>query len=397
MDQEAQRYKEETEAQIQLAEEREKPSQSRYELTLAEFPIFLLSKGGKSPASIPKSIEYEDTITGKDKQPIQRKWRVLPDSETGFGTASTLSTLFELFQIWKEASFNDQRIQFGSIYNLLKRQGQKTSNQQYRQITRDLLCLVGVRIEAVNAFWDNKRKAYVDMTFHLFDRLQLYKAKPTTQATLPFSYIKASDVLYGSVQKNSLLTANFNSRFFHNLTPVEKRLALYLTKVFRSQAVHKRELQEFAQQMPIHAKQLKHVREQLKKACSGLIEKGFDQLANLSFEKTRGREFIVFKKKGQLPLPLNTDQHQTSSWPGSEHIKSETEADLISQDILKICEDTKSLPFYKQVAKHAPRAAIYQALDEVKEAAKQGNITKTKGALFTTLVKKYSKDRGVKI
>jgi hypothetical protein len=364
------------------------PAKSKYELTLSEFPIFILSK--KADKGI-KAILYEDTINGKNNEPVKREWKVLPDAEHGFGTASTFATLYDLFQIWKETNFNGQFIYFHSIYSLLKRRGQSTSNQQYKQITKDLNCLVGVRITAKNAFWDNERRAYVDMTFHLFDQLDLFKEKPQGQATLPFARIKASGVLYASVQKNSLLTADFDSQFFYSLTPIEQRLSLYLSKIFRSQTKHKRELLEFAQQIPIQAKQTKHIKERLKKACAGLMQKGFKLLASFNFEKgADGKtEFIVFRRQGSPRQGKAIAKYQ----PGT--VKESYEIEALTEDILEVCQDVKSTGFYRKVAMLMPRQDIYRALSEVKEIRDTGEIKTSAGALFTSLIKKYAAEQGI--
>jgi hypothetical protein len=361
-------------------------SKSKYELTLSEFPIFILSK--KTDEKI-DCIEYQDTITGKGGQLVQRDWKVYPDVKLGFGSDSTFKTLFDLFQIWKEQNFENQFIQFGSVYRLLKRRGNNLSKGEYNRIMRDLKCLVGMRIEAKNAFWDNEIKGYVDMTFHLFDHVALYKEKPNGQATLPFARIKASDILYGSVLKNSILIADFDSKFFHGLTPVEQRLALYLAKIFRSQTIHKRDLLTFARQIPIYAKQTKHIKERLKKACDGLLEKEYKYLEKYWFEKTSAEknELIVFQRKGELPkLP---------ALPASKYPKQDYEIDLLVQDILEICGDSKSELFYRKVADLMPKDLIYRAVAEVREVSKLGQTKRSPGALFTALIKKYATEHGI--
>lgn len=377
-----------------MSKEELKPkiSKSKYELTLAEFPLFLLSKGGIAKKEQIESIEYEDTITGRGGEIIPRKWKVFPHSKLGFGKASTFETLYDLFQIWKENDFNGQDICFGSIYNLLKYRGRKPDMRIYNVIKKDLNCLVGITIEAKNAFWDNELKAYVDMTFHLFDELKLYKEKSTGQATLPFARIKASDVLYGSILKNSLLITDFDSKFFHSLTPVEQRLALYLSKIFRSQVIHKRELFEFAQQIPIYSKQKKHIKQQLKRACSGLVEKQFKLLESYDFEKNQdGKEFIVFKKGGQLLIPFKKLKKEKQS----QYPKESYEIDILIEDILEVCQDKKSKGFYKKVATLIPKNTIYRAISEVKEIRDLGEIKKSKGAVFTSLIKKYAQELGI--
>jgi hypothetical protein len=225
------------------------------------------------------------------------------------------------------------------------------------------------------------------MTFHLFDQLQLFKEKPDGQANLPLARIKASDVLYGSIQKNSLLTTGFDKDFFYSLKPIEQRLALYLSKVFRSQLIHKRNLNIFAGQIPIYAKQTKHIKEQIKKAGNGLMKKGFDLLEEFYFEKAEDKriDHVVFKRKGKLPV--------IPKLPAKEQY----EIDILVEDILDICEDQKSINYYKKVARCLDRETIYRALAEVREVRDLGEIKKTKGALFTSLVKKYASEQCIKL
>jgi hypothetical protein len=370
----------------------EKSLRSKYELTLAEFPLFIFDKKGNKDV---KSIEYQDTIVGKDGKRVSRKWTVTANSKTGFGTASTQGTLFELFQIWKEDGFKNQYIQFGSIYNLLKRRGTATVRNNYARLKNDLESLVSITIKAENAFWDNERKAYVDMVFHLFDRVELYKETPKGQATLPFGRIKASDILYGSIQKNSLLIANFDSEFFYSLGPIEQRLALYLSKIFRSQATNKRELLEFASQLPINAKATKKIRQQIKLSCEGLLKKGFSLLASYEFERGGGVDFVIFKRQGPPPKaapPARPPKKERSLLPSPN---TPEELGYLTEEILNFCQDKKSLNFYKKVARMVPRNTIFRAISEARVADNMNETKKSKAAHFTYLIKRYAQEQGV--
>jgi len=370
-------------------------TRGKYELTLAEFPVFLLSK--KEHKDI-EAIEYQDTITGKEGQIVNRVWKVYPHNKFGLGTESTFETLFELFQIWKESNFNGQYIRFGSIYSLLKRKGKGTGTKEYRRIVRDLNCLVGITIEAKNAFWDNEARAYVDMTFHLFEQLKLFKDSASRSA-MSLSWIKASDILYGSIVKNSLLITTFDSRFFQSLTPMEQRLALYLTKIFRSQSVHRREVFEFARQLPIYAQQTKHIKLQLKRGCSGLIAKGFEPLQSFGFEKgARGSaEYIVLRGNNTSPpkTKLAAPEKKPKQLPGP--VNAPGDLQYLTETILEFCEDQKSLNFYRKVARLAPRNIIFRALSEAKVSYDLNETKKSKAAHFTYLVRKYAQDQGIKI
>lgn len=368
-----------------------KISKGKFEMTLAEFPLFLLSKPTPEMKSL-KYLFYTDTITGKNNKKVIRIWKVFPDPEFGFGTASTLSTLYELFQIWKEDNFENQKIKFNTVHSILKRKKLTGSKENYKTLRKDLSTLVGMKIEAKNAFWDNERKGYVDMVFHLFDQLWLFHEKEK-QISFPFGYIQASDVLFASILSNSLFITGFTSEFFHNLTPLEQRLALYLSKIFRFQSKHKRDLLEFAHQLPIYAKQKKHIRQNIKRASNGLVNKGFDLIDSIGFEKGLfDQDFIIFDRKKP-----DTNHLYFKKFGVSPPEKDKKEIDILVEDILTVCMDKKSKGFYKIIAEKVPEQTIYRALSEVKEVHNTGEIKKSKGALFTSLIKKYSQEQGIEL
>lgn len=68
--------------------------------------------------------------------------------------------------------------------------------------------------------------------------------------------------------------------------------------------------------------------------------------------------------------------------------------DLVGQ-ILDICQDKKSTGFYIKVATTIPNQTIYRALSEVKDTALNGEVKKSKGAIFTHLIKKYASEQGI--
>jgi hypothetical protein len=62
------------------------------------------------------------------------------------------------------------------------------------------------------------------------------------------------------------------------------------------------------------------------------------------------------------------------------------------EEILSVCGDEKSRRFYEIAAKNIPKARIFQALSVVEDADRTGQITKSKGAYFTTLLKYEAKE-----
>ena len=368
------------------------PSKDKYELSLSEFPVFLLSKNSNFKN---KSIIYTDTIRGNNNEIVEREWQVFPDPEYGFGSASTLETLYVLFQLWKEENFESPNIHFGTVANLLAESGKSKSARDYKRVERDLDCLVGIKIKAKNAFWDNELEAYVDMTFHLFESKFTFKEKPTGQTPLPFGFIKASSELYGSILKNSFLIPGFDRDFFLSLTSKSQRLGLLLSKLFTSQKIIKREIYSFAKQIPIQTDNIKVIKRTIKLASDELIEKGFVSLKKYYFEtkKNNGEQknFIIFERASNIPEDQKPRRGKAPETPDDTDDKFE----YLVNEILSVCKDEGSTNFYRQVAKKMGEGTIFRTLGEVKETIQCGEIRRSPGSLFTHLIKKYAKEQGV--
>jgi len=358
----------------------QKRNTSKYEMNLAEFPIAILSKQKPGDVSI---IEYSDTITGKGGEVVERVWRVKPSIDNGFGSINVLSTLFELFQIWKEAHFESKIIRFGSPYALLGRTGAPTTGKKaYDRMRQDLSALVEMSFEAKNAFWDSEKQAYVDRTFHLFDYLDIYhrKSNQGKQEMLPFSYIKASDVLWHSIEANSIVTLkNVSRSYFHSLKPTEQRLALYLAKLMHSQTMHRRDVQQIASQMPIVTKQYRSKKMLLKRAADGLMARNYPYFTEYRFEpRVDGKgDNIIFERRGDVA---------TSKQDEDDKVK---QGDLIEQ-IIGYTNDEKSRKFFTKVVNKFPHQAVYTVLSLAK-----GYTPKNRGAYCTTLFKEYARDHQI--
>ena len=362
--------------------QKQKPKHAaKYEMNLAEFPIAVLSK--RIPSN-KKTIEYSDWIVGKNGERKQRDWVVTAAAKWGLPTGSALRTLFELMQVWKENSLESKTIPIGSRYNLLKRMGARDSKGDYKRIEKDLNSLVGITIQAKNAFWDKEAQAYVSKTFHLFEELSLYdrEIKATEgmiQQSLPFSYIKASDIFHEAVKKGNILT--IDSEFFRKLSaPTEQRLALYLTKMLKRQPIHKRDIFKLAEQLPIYNKYASDIKKTLNKALKGLIDKNFPLLEKYYYEKSsnnKSQNIILIKIKQK---------------PKQETQPEDYKVQALVEDMLNTLRDEKSRAFYVKIAKSCPQDMIYRALSETKQDYSDSSIRKNRGAIFTEKIKRYAKE-----
>lgn len=370
---------------MKTSNQKQKPKRAaKYEMNLAEFPIAVLSK--RVPSN-KKTIEYSDWIVGKNGERKRRDWVVTAAAKWALPTGSALRTLFELMQVWKENNLDSKIIPIGSRYNLLKRMGARDSKKDYQRVERDLNSLVGITIQAKNAFWDREAQAYVSKTFHLFEELSLYdreiKGKEgRVQQVFPWAYIKASDIFHEAVKKGNILT--IDSQFFRRLSaPTEQRLALYLTKMLKRQLVHKRDIFKLAEQLPIYNKYPSDIKKTLDKALKSLKEKGFFLLEHYHYEQSSdGRsENIVFTKTKQVA--------KQNRAPEDYKVRA------LVEDMLRVLRDEKSRVFYTKIAKLCPQDMIHRALSETKQDYSDTSIRKSRGAIFTEKIKRYAEGAGI--
>lgn len=367
--------------------------QSRFELNMSEFPVFLISACEEDV----KQIVYQDTIKGKGGAIIPRTWTVACASDIGFGGTSTIHTFYEIFQIWYESKFKSQYINFGSIYNLLQRMGKKPDGRNYKNIVRDLYCLKGISIRAKNAFWDPQVKSYVDKAFGIFDEVEIFQEFSQKEAlhgmhSLGLSRIKASDVFYQSVLSKSILVAGFTKAIAQSFTPLELRLALYLSKMLSSYDVLKRDIEELATQIPLRVYTKKRIRQQLQRTCNNLISKGFLLLNKFEFTKTEDNKIMITFYANKPNRSTGPRDNAPALLTGE--IK---ETEYLTQEIMDVCGDEKSRGFYIKVARIMDKEMIFRALSEVRGAKAKGEIKTSPGQFFTFLIKELAKENGYKL
>ncbi len=88
------------------------------------------------------------------------------------------------------------------------------------------------------------------------------------------SYCIVSEVLWDSVIKQqNLYSVPFSLSEFYRLKPIEQRLALYLSKMLPLQKFTKRNLVEFASQIPIKADSKYKAKQLIKFALDTCIDK----------------------------------------------------------------------------------------------------------------------------
>lgn len=360
-----------------------------YELNLAEFPLFLLSPratGGNH------SIRYSDTIIVENK-PLEREWQVTWSQESGPPGQAAQETFFALFQIWKEQGFVSPFINFGSYRNLLMRRNPASNpgKSDYQQLSKTLDCLFNLTISSKNAFYDIERKKHVDVKFHLFDVAFDYKDNHGGPDATTVGTIKASDFLYGAVLRKSLFPLQIDEAVFYRLTGLQRRLLIYLKKMLYNQVVHRRNLMEFARQLPTHAASVSKIRQQIKGGVQFLVDHELiSGLHPVQFYKSRIKEDMVQFMRSETRQLCFEDQlkepRKNAGSPPVEQIVSEIE---------KRTGDYKSRGNFILVSQRMDYwDDIRPVLADVEMHVASGTKFKP-GMLFTTWMKKRANDKNI--
>ncbi len=360
-----------------------------YDFDLSEFPLFSLQK--KSPGTKKRQpLIYEDKIRGFDSKEITRTWTVYP-GPFGFGGATTHLLCFELIQLYCDQGAKASRIQFGTLRNLLMKRGKRNpSKRDYDRIRRDLDILRGYDFHAKNAYYDPKRKSYVDMKWRLFGDVFFFKPTPEdTDQEHPFGFIEVSPTLQEIARSRGFFSVGFNNELFYQLKPMEQRLAVYLAKKFISQRTHKRYLDDLVKALPIESATENDARKSLRKSALGLIEAKVPIIAGFRFEKSvTGRGLAVFERKA-IPKQANRVQ-QDFEKSQSPEIRNQVER------ITEAVGSSNDAVWWTQCVKRLGTGAVDRALGLLKES-RQNQEIKSPGGLLTHFFQKIAEEEKVSL
>lgn len=358
---------------------------SKFDRHLAENALFAMSGQGKDV----KEIVHRTTAT-IDGRVVPQLWKVTPNAVSGFGSQTILGTFYELIQIWVEQGTESRQIEFGTIYNLLKRKGSRQfSKKDYDRIKRDLDALVGLVIDSENIFWDADNNELIGvLKFHLFDSVFYFKEQPGKPPTLPMGYIRLSEEFF-SIGPGNLFTLDFGRQFFHSLKPSEQIMALHLGKMLKRYSTYRCDLLKFANQVGINVAHRRNIRQRIKLIVDGLQEKGFDLVKSYRFEKNgQNGEHVVF-------LSTREPRRQAALGKGRGE-KPPDEVERLVSYMLDVLEDEQSERYYRKVAARLPAREIERMLGEAKLAYNERR-TANKGRLFVHLVKDYAQANGLEL
>jgi hypothetical protein len=287
---------------------------SRDEMNLAEFPLTVLSK--RADPSV-KTLEFSDTVKGKNGDVINRKWIITGADKFGLPTSSDDEVLLGLLKLTADDGLRSQKIHF-TRYELLRILRWTTEGRSYVRLQNALDRLSGVRIKATNAFYDNETKLHSTRNFGILDAYEINDGRDTQP-----SFFTWSEVLFKSFQVGFI--KKLDLEFYLDLqSAVSKRLYRYLDKHFWYRSRMQVNLFVLAHEKIgisrnyVYASSL---RQQLEPALEELRDKGL--LSEFEFVgKGKSTEVILVAAHAPRKVALETTSSQTAQIPPSNHANS---------------------------------------------------------------------------
>lgn len=374
-----------------------------YDSNYAEIPCCHLSR--KIPNDLNRfQLEYEDTINFFG-QSVNRRYYIqclnLVDPEIiekykkmgitdtnninlGFGGPITLDLLYELHQIWFEQGCKTKYIEISSLADLIRRLGWTKSGKTYKLMGFHLEALFNIRVIAKTSLFNKNQKRLLSSTFHLFPRVNR-KESDNNKSII----VAIDDYYYENIKNGCLIMLPFNREFFYSLKPLEKRISLYLSKIFNPRrkeyqnfSIWNRNLLQFAKQMPLLSNNKKVITQTVKRALNGLIEKKYPFLERYEIKngiiKFICEEPVEFESK--IDVNKFVDQSHTL-----ERIRKKPDyvIDNIIEDCSRELNDYESPQYFKRIANTIDEDLIRQCISTAKQ---EGDTPKK---YFRHLIKKY--------
>lgn len=282
-------------------------------MNLAEFPLAVLSTRVDTKT---KTLEFRDTIKGRNGEVTTREWIITAADKFGLPTASDDEVFLGLLKLCVDDGFKSQKVYF-TRYELLKILRWTTEGRSYRRLQGALDRLSGVRIKATNAFYDNEIKQNSTRNFGILDGYELNDGRNVEPKPSFFTW---SDVMFKSFQAGFIKKLDLD--FFLTLkSSVSKRLYRYLDKHFWYRASVRQNLFVLAHEKIGISRNYRYassLKQQLDPAFGELIARGF--LASVSYEgRGEGTEVIISAKSARprsiklsetSEKQLNVDQPQ---------------------------------------------------------------------------------------
>jgi plasmid replication initiation protein len=219
--------------------------EGRDEMNMAEFPIACLTS---RPDKTVKTLQFEDRIWDRSRGGwTARRLTISASEKYGLPTALDDEVILGLVQLTRENEFASRQV-FFSRYQLIRLMGWRNEGKSYTRLETSLKRWIGVTFYYENAWWDKAKQSWVDESFHILERVSLFRRRKGAQgrdSEPALSMFCWNEAVFRSFQSGYLKSIDLE--LFRRLnSPVAKRLYRLLDKRFYHRSRWEFELRELA-------------------------------------------------------------------------------------------------------------------------------------------------------
>ena len=200
---------------------------ARDEMNFAEFPIAVLSP--RAPQTQTKLV-FEDSIWDQGAGvEVTRKLTVRSTEDYGLATPIDEEVMLGLLALTKgKNNFTESKVTF-TRYEMVQLLGWPLKGGSYDRLVDSLKRWASLSLDYENAWWDNERKEWADVSFHVLNTVVINKPRQGVKGGLV--QVEWNEVAFKSFQDGYL--KQIDLAFYRGLNlAVSKRLYRFLDKHF---------------------------------------------------------------------------------------------------------------------------------------------------------------------
>lgn len=298
---------------------------SRDEMNLAEFPLSVLSTRSNPKL---KTLEFSDSVRGRNGEIIDRRWIITGADKFGLPTASDDEVLLGLLKLTVDDGMESRKVCF-TRYEILKTLKWTTEGRSYLRLQRALDRLSGVRIKATNAFYDNESKSHSTRNFGIIDAYEVNHGRGCDKP----SFFVWSEVLFKSFQVGFIKKLDFD--FYLKLqSAISKRVYRFLDKHFWYRSTLQLNLFTFAHEKVGISRNYRYtssIRQQLDPAIEELLRVGF--LSGCEYRGRGAATEIVLLAGRERGKPLTENSREVRRQKGGLEDRASDPKNLRSDEL----------------------------------------------------------------
>lgn len=364
----------------------------RIDVNIEKMPIVFFGSKEKRRALEKKIFEsgepYEISSVTSEDGSVVKKLSIAPNAAYGLLTEldQDISVVIhsQFYEIFKKTGFCPRKLRIplsdfpkimgirkhGRLYKDIERSAERTSNFE---ILQDKYVTVKEKGGAL--------KIYDKQSLKLFHFHGIHKEEKQTRSGKKIKKYYLEVELPDWIRNNieNFYTTEFDVKKYFMLKGGRTKRLYRILELIRYEKTKFIPYEKLQKELWIEAKEEFHIREALKRSFEPLVKSGY--LTDFKFDEEKVMVTFSSVKKREFQAQLTFEEM--------------AQQESLSSMILEKLGDRQSENFYRKVAQKYPEDLIYKCLSLTQEVIETQKIKKSKGAVFTDILKREGEKIGV--